>query len=359
MNNGTEISDSRLEELFEKPDLFLWQFDGPQALFVNMDRNAYHKSIFCDQRIFATSKEIVRADISRLHEFFRARPRPESNLNFIFHVAHCGSTLLARALDLKGQNIVYREPAVLRQLGAEAGSSSYGATPSGEWREKLDLSLALLSRSYTSGAPIIIKANVPVNFMIPMLLETGTENRSILLYLGLENYLLAILKSPNHRSWVASIFAELGPAVGAIMGISAEQRQGLSIPEAAACLWMAQIAIFNQITEAHPGVRTLDAESFYGDPEDTLQKSFGFFEQAIDGSTVAEIAKSDLFTRYSKDPRHSYDNETRVAQREAIRAQLAGDINKARDWVRQHIEQLTLPAKLGKPLSNTASSLLD
>ena len=359
MNDTATVSDAQIEELFGVPDLFLWQFDGSQALFVRMDRDAYHNSIFCDQRILATSGDIVRIDCSRLHGFFSGRSPCESGLNYIFHIAHCGSTLLARALDIREDNIVYREPAVLRQLGAEAATGFYGITPPSEWQQRLNLSVALLGRSYAKDAPVIVKANVPVNFMTQGLLETSSDNRALLLYSSLENYLLAVLKSANHRSWVAAICTELGPAIETVTGITAEQREDLSIPEAAANLWMAQIAIFEQIVEAHSNVRTLDAEVFYSDPESTLQKYFEFIELSMDGSTISDIVKSELFTRYSKDPRQSYDNETRLAQREAIRGQLAGDIGKGRDWVNQHIGQCEIPSLLGKALTENASPLLD
>ena len=359
MNDTATISDAQLEELFGVPDLFLWQFDDSSALFVRMDRDAYHNSIFCDQRILATSRDIVRIDCSRLHSYLSGRPRCESGLNYIFHIAHCGSTLLARALDIKEDNIVYREPAVLRQLGAEAASGFYRTTPPARWQRRLELSVALLKRSYALDAPVIVKANVPVNFMTQALLENGPDNRALLLYSNLENYLLAVLKSANHRSWVAAICTELGPAIEAVTGIAAEQRQGLSIPEAAASLWMAQMAIFGQIAKAHSDVRTLDAEVFYGNPENTLQKCFEFVGQPIDGSAINEIVKSELFTRYSKDPRQSYDNETRLAQREEIRGRLAGDIDKGRDWINQHIGQCEIPSVLGNSLIENASPLLN
>jgi hypothetical protein len=294
----------------------------------------------------------------RLHDFLSKRSPQQSRLSYIFHVAHCGSTLLARALDIKEGNIVYREPAVLRQLGAEAAAGCYGSAPPAEWQKKLDLSVALLNRSYASDGPIVVKANVPVNFMIPALLEAGRD-RALLLYSSLENYLLAVLKSPNHRAWVASISAELGPAIEAVTGISAEERRGLNIPETASCLWTAQIMIFDATLKSQPEARTLDAETFYSDPENTLQKCFEFIGQAIDGSAIVEIVKSELFTRYSKDPRQSYDNEIRLAQREAIRVQLAGDIEKGRGWLNRHMERCEIPAALAHPLTGSASPLLD
>lgn len=351
-------NEARLREVFEKPDLFLWQFDGQEALFVNMDRNAYYNSIFCDQRISARNNEITRMDCSQLIDSLPTRPSRESRLNFIFHIAHCGSTLLARALDIEDKNIVYREPAVLRQLGAEAASAFYGKEPPSAWQGKLDLSLALLDRSYAKGAPIIIKANVPVNFIIKAVLEHGAESRAILLYSNLENYLLAVLKSSSHRAWVASIFSELGNAIESIMGLTAKQRASLSIAETAGCVWLVQMSIFSEVAEKYPGVRTLDGEIFYDNPEDTLRMSFELFRQPVDGESIAGIVNSDLFTRYSKDPRQAYDNETRLAQRETIRARLAGDIEKARDWVGKHVGQAALPSRPCKPLIGTGSLLL-
>jgi hypothetical protein len=358
MNNIATASDAEFEELFETPDMFLWQFDGTEGLFVRMDRNAYHDSIFLDQRILATSRDIVRIDCARLHDLFSKRPPKNSRLRYIFHVAHCGSTLLARALDIRVGNIVYREPAALRQLGAQAAAAFHGATPPAEWQQKLDLSVALLNRSYTNDGPIVVKANVPVNFMIPALLDASNDS-AVLLYSSLENYLLAVLKSPTHRAWVAAITTELGPAIEAVTGITAEQRRALSIPEAASCLWMAQIMIFDQTLKSQAGSRSLDAETFYDDPENTLQKYFEFIGQAIDAASIGEIVKGELFTRYSKDPRQSYSNETRIAQRKEMRGQLAADIEKGRGWVNRHIGKCGIPEVLASPLAGSSPPLLD
>lgn len=359
MSDGDYIADSELEKLFESPDLFLWQFDGPVAVFVNMDRDTYQNSIFCDQRIFAKSNRIVRLENSRLSEYLSGRVSQLSRLNFIFHIAHCGSTLLARALDVKESNIVYREPAVLRQLGAEAASGFFGSSAPADWNQKLEIVLSLLNRSYAKDGPIVIKANVPVNFMVSELFERNPDEKAILLYSSLENYLLAVLKSPNHRSWVASISAEIGPALESVVGITTEQRRSMSIPEAAACLWLVQIAIFQEMVEGCPNVQSLDSEAFYDDPIVTLKNFFEFMGQEVDDDAVRDIANGELFTRYSKDPRHSYDNATRIAQRDAVRDQLAEDIAKARDWVNQHAAQTVLPTTLGKPLVQTDSLLVD
>ncbi len=98
---------------------------------------------------------------------------------------------------------------------------------------------------------------------------------------------------------------------------------------------------------------------FYNDPESTLQNVFGFIEQAVDGSDISDMVSSDLFACYSKNPNQNYDNNTRLAQRDAIREQLSGDLEKGREWVTRHSEQCELPSALSKPMTETASSLLD
>src|SRR6478735_4694267 len=99
-----------LDDLYSSPDHFLHSFDNDAALFVPMDRAAYHRSIFLDDRISPAGDGVAPVPLAALTNV--PPPRPTG---WIFHVAHCGSTLLARALDTLGGNLVLREPLALRQ----------------------------------------------------------------------------------------------------------------------------------------------------------------------------------------------------------------------------------------------------
>src|SRR5437868_14523592 len=103
------------EALFATPDHYLFAFDDNCAIFRAMDRAAYHRSIFLDRRISPAGEaafEVPLAPLLAWHEQQPAAPPPR--IGWIFHIAHCGSTLLARALDLPERSLVLREPLALR-----------------------------------------------------------------------------------------------------------------------------------------------------------------------------------------------------------------------------------------------------
>lgn len=342
------------ERLFERPDQFLLGFDGSDAVFVRMDREAYHRSIFCDQRISPADRQLTRVACSELFELCtteRARPRP---ISWIFHVAHCGSTLLARALDVMESNIVCREPMALRQLGVDHATNYFGGEPPDEWRQRLHLVAALLGRSYKEDTPSIVKGNVPVNFIIPQLLELHPESRAILLYFSFENYLLAILRTPGHREWVMTVANQLTNALRVTTGANEE----LNVQQVAACLWLAQMRMYDEAISEHPGARSLDAEVLFNDPRLAIRGAFEFFGQPCDESRLEEIVTGELFTRYSKDPEKQFTNESRLARRDTLRNELASELAEAREWLERQADVCSVPDRLARPLVGESADLL-
>ncbi|WP_404368410.1 hypothetical protein AB5I39_14720 [Sphingomonas sp. MMS24-J45] len=63
--------------------------------------------------------------------------------------------------------------------------------------------LAMLGKRDRRDAPTLIKANVPVNFLLPQLAAADPAARAVLLYLPLRPYLQAILRDDNHRTGCA------------------------------------------------------------------------------------------------------------------------------------------------------------
>ncbi|HUQ13381.1 MAG TPA: hypothetical protein VM055_03810, partial [Novosphingobium sp.] len=190
--------------LFASPDRYLHSFDGDDALFVAMDRAAYARSIFLDGRISPAREGTERVAVEAL---LASVPDP-APMAWIFHVAHCGSTLLARAIEALGPNLVLREPLALRQLALAPDPA------------RLALTLAMLSRRYDRAAPTLVKANVPVNFMLAEIAAFDPSAPAILLHCGLRDYLLAILRSDHHRGWVRGVTTQLAAHLGDVESLS-------------------------------------------------------------------------------------------------------------------------------------------
>lgn len=315
--------DLSIGELFANPDHYLYLFDGDQAVFRSMDRDAYRRSIFLDNRIAAAGPGAMRIPIAPLVEHVHRDVRAPG-IGWIFHVAHCGSTLLARGLDGEG-GLVLREPLPLRQLAVEAANAFPGADAPAGWRDGLRLSCAMMRRRYEPDTPVLVKANVPVNFILPEIMTLEPGAKGVLLHFGWRDYLAAILRSPEHRAWLRSVTGELAPAIEAETGPIAE----LDDAELAAALWLAQMRIYARALVQWDGLRSLDAERLFAAPRDIIAAAAEHIgiDPADDGALAA------LAGSYSKGQGLAFDNRARLARREANRAALDGEIERAAGWL--------------------------
>lgn len=333
--------DLTIERLFASPDHYHFAFEGDVAIFRTMDRGAYHRSIFLDRRIAALDDAEVRVPVEALTAFRDSHGIAVPRIAWIFHVAHCGSTLLARALDREEGSLVLREPRPLRQLGLTRGPAGDG------WRARLHLAAALAGRRYRPDAPTIVKANVPVNFIAADLLALDPSAPAILLHFPLRAYLLAVLRSPAHRQWVVNVTTQLEPAIAAVAGGLSR----LDVAERAAALWLAQMHVYAGLLARYPHTRSLNAEELFGGPRPVVAAAAAHFGAAMG---QAEL-DADLFATYSKSPGLAFDNEARLSLRAENARALGPEIERARRWV----DGRPLPASLDRPLVGASPPLLD
>jgi hypothetical protein len=298
-----------LDELFHSPDHYLHSFEGGSALFMPMDRQAYHRSIFLDRRISPAAERTMKVPVGALVD----PARKPAATGWIFHVAHCGSTLLARALDRPETNLVLREPLALRQL-------ALAPDPAG-----LALTAAMLSKRYRPDLPTIVKANVPVNFLIADLAAIDPGARAIFLYATLRDYVLAILRDDNHRQWLRGVTAQLAPRLGDLSALSDAER--------CAALWLAQVGAFTGAAALLPDARSLDAERFFADPRRGLEAAAAHLAVPMSAAEIGGTVEGPLFATYSKNPELQFDNRARLARRAELEGPLSDEVALARQWV--------------------------
>ena len=301
-----------LDALFASPDHYLHSFDGDEALFVPMNRAAYRRSIFLDNRIEPAARGVLRVPVAAL----QAPPGPTPATGWIFHIAHCGSTLLARALGELSDNLVLREPLALRQLGLAFDPA------------RLALVLRMLARRYPGGGPNVVKANVPVNFILPQIAAAEPAARAVLLYFGLRDYALAILRSDGHRQWLREITVQLAGPLGDLAGLDDGER--------AAALWHAQMRRLAAALTSLPGARTLDAEDFFAAPESSLLAAARWLGVEAEAGAVAALARGPLFATYSKNPGIAFANADRLARRRQLETALAPELASGARWLERN-----------------------
>ncbi len=235
---------------------------------------------------------------------------------WIFHMAHCGSTLLARALDDPAASLVLREPLALRQTAMQGDPAL------------LPLVLAMLGKRYRADAPTLIKANVPVNFLLPDLAAADPDAQAILLYLPLRPYLQAILRDDNHRNWLRNVTTQLAHYLG--------DWSALNDAERAAALWLAQVDAFTAALTAMPNARALNAELLFNDPVPVLNAAAAHLGVPLDADAVGAVVAGPLFSTYSKNPNVAFDNAARLARAAEVAAAIAPELDAADAWIAQH-----------------------
>ena len=298
-----------VDELFASPDHYLHSFEGQAAVFVSMNRAAYHRSIFLDARISSAIETSTKWPVIALVD----RTPPPAPMGWIFHVAHCGSTLLARAIDHQATNLILREPFALRQLALAPDA------------QRLATLMAMLSKRYREDLPTIVKANVPVNFMLADLAAFNPQARAIILYLDLADYLIAVLRSEPNREWVRRITTLLSVHLGDLSGLSEAER--------AASLWLAQMQGFAAALGRMPNARTLDGDTFLADPRRWLRRAADHLGVPMTEDNLESVVGGPLFAAYSKNPRVPFNNAMRLARRSEFARKLAPELERAQHWI--------------------------
>lgn len=344
----------KISDLLHNPDFYLFGFENEDALFLRMNRESYAQSIFFDGRIVTLDDNLIRVPLAQLLVSISEAAAPAPRIGWIFHMAHTGSTLLSRALDRPGKTLVIREPMTLRALGVEAGASHHPGFAKERWGERLDLSIAMLDRRYSENETVLVKANVPVNCIIPEVLAGAPNPKALLLHFGLEDYLTAILRGPNHRQWVENIFSELRLGEHPETG----QAGGLQTAEKAAALWLFQIRAYAEVLAANPGVCSLDANILFDEPLLCLKAASDYFDCPMDDDEAQKVVSGDLFSTYSKNPNAPFDNAHRKARVAETRTALADEFVIARSWVEARLAISPLPERLARPLYGENSKLL-
>jgi len=303
-----------LDDLYVSPDHYLHSFDADKAIFVPMDRAAYHRSIFLDARISAAPGQPAALAVETLAQALRP-PQPTS---WIFHMAHVGSTLLARALDDPDASLVLREPLALRQVAMQLDE------------QRLAIVAAMLGKRYRADAPTLVKANVPVNFLLPKLAAMVPGAHAIMLYLPLRDYLLAILRNDSHRDWLRKVTRFLSLYLGDLTGLSDAER--------GAALWLAQVDAFSAALAAMPNARALNAELFFAGPERVLNAAAAHLGVPIAAAAIASTVSGPLFASHAKNPALAFDNQQRIARRDELERLLTAELDLADAWVAQRAE---------------------
>jgi hypothetical protein len=183
-----------------------------------------------------------------------------------------------------------------------------------------------------------VKANVPVNFILPDIVAADADAHAIFLHCGLRDYLFAVLRSDGHRNWVRQVTDQFAARLGDMAGLSDAER--------AAALWLGQLRTFADAMPQMPNARSLDSEIFFGSPRPVLAGAAAHLGVSMTDQVVDQTVTGPLFSTSAKNPSLAFDNAQRLTRRASLEEALAPELDQAQIWIDQAGGGITL----GRPL---------
>ncbi len=324
----------------------LWHFHDYDLIdqtftLIRIEEEIYRKASFLDHRIDSFQLPKVRYEMQHLEQVFPSLGQSRGEMGFIFHIGHCGSTLLSRALSVTSNVLPFREPLCLRTLTAQRHELN---TPMSmlsveQWESLLGTLLDSLSRRFGPGQMNVIKATSTSNNLIRPVLEENPSQKAVLLYLPLETYLATMLGKPRQASdlWVQGKKRMLD-----WMGIEGAPRlelHQLQGPQLATLSWLTSMNYMLAAREKYAD-RTLmlNFETMISDPSTHLAEVASFLGISPETDSIVREFPG-IASGYSKQPDQKYSPETRAQLLQQTRANHAQSIDTGIQWARSRINE--------------------
>ena len=296
-----------------------------RVLFVRLDARLRAEAAFLDERALPPAPEGYWLS---LDAWLAAAPSATTplRLDWLFHIGHCGSTLLSRLLQAWPEAAPLREPLPLRALAAlDAGDT-----------QRMRVMLRRLAQDWTRPLPpasrTVIKATSSCNALAGDALRLHADSRALWLDVALEPWLATILKSQGSIGDVLAAASERARLLaGDDEGIAAELR-GLSPQRQCAMCWLAERVRYARLRAALPDrCLHVDFDDLLARPEAVLSTITVHLD--LDHARIADVLASPWWRRYSKAGEHAYAADDRAADLKLAHERFGDAIRDAQAWL--------------------------
>lgn len=235
------------------------------------------------------------------------------DVQYIFHIGHVGSTLIARLLGEVPDVLSLREPLPLRTFAEQLAIEGQ---PESTWTpesipQRIDVLNALLSRTFRPGQRALVKATSFVSEIAPRIVPAGS--RVLLLYDRAPVYLANILAGDASRQELQLLAAPRLTRLNRRLGEPLWKLWELDEAGKAALAWAAEMTSLHQAAERLPSGHALwiEFERFLAAPAATLARIADFLGIAMPADVSAQLCAGPLMQRYSKALEHDYSPDLR------------------------------------------------
>jgi hypothetical protein len=335
------MNSSKLDKLMAGPCLYPFQVNWmqQQMLFLSVTPDFYVNAPFLDQRAVPQDQrsqipsEWLPVQAVEQAVFAQATT---ANLGLVFHVGHCGSTLLSRALALNEGLFSLREPLPLRDLcnawlerlepWSEVSEAGLG--------QRIELMRALWARTPSSGQMTVVKATSFCCSLAESWLTRFQGDKAVLLAVAPEIYLASMVSVPNYMADLRATAKQRMLSLKSHTSMELPALHSLSDGELAALSYLSDlIAMHTAAQSVNDRVMRQDFDAFLSAPGQALGSLNAFFNAPLPDEQTTALQQNPLFSRYSKASNYPFSGGERMERLRAARHSHGPEIKTGLDWL--------------------------
>jgi hypothetical protein len=223
--------------------------------------------------------------------------------DFIFHIGHVGSTLLARLLGRHPRLFALREPAILRSVATLRAETAFP--------DALLTMLKLYARVWRPGQRCLVKATSFVADLGPQVLDCFPSARAILMVTAPQVFIATLLAGEASRPELPKVTSARIGRLSRRLGeplFSGAASEG----EMAAVGWACEMCALADIAYRFPSrILWLDFDRLLADVPSGLLKVARHLDPRFSAADVAVMLSGPELSQYSKAPEHAFDARRR------------------------------------------------
>ena len=330
-----------LGRLMAGPELYPWQVNWAQqqVFLLSVTPEFYATAPFLDQRAVPPQRQagipsawVPLAEVARA---VAAQPAA-ARLGLVFHVGHCGSTLLSQALALNARLFSLREPLPLRDLSAQwqERHAPWSEVSADGLDARIDLLRALWARTPSSSQLAIVKAS---SFCCPLAgywLKRYSNDRAVLLAVSPEIHFASMVGVPAYIGDLKATAKQRMSALVDAGGADLPALHTLSAGEIAALAYISDLVSMHDAARlAGDRVLRQDFDAFLAAPGAALAALNAFFGAPLLDRQLDTLLQDPLFSRYSKAGEFPFSAGERQARLREARSHHGAEIKRGRVWL--------------------------
>ena len=312
------------------------------VLLVRLGESDLRDHSFLDQRILKQGMDYKWLGWNKFEA--AAETLPEKVPAYIFHVGHCGSTLLSRLVSAATGTQALREPLPLRTIAfdhADGGAAFLG-------NASLRARLRLFERVWARGpSKTVVKATSICTNLMELVDPTAPIT---FIYQQAETHLAVALAGENTlqdlRGFAQNRYRRLQES-----DIDMQPLAELTVGELAALSWLAE-AVSANLALTQRSIKTLDFDGFLQQPDDSLVEVCRQLDLEIAPEGYRIALNGPIMRTYSKAPEHAYGPELRNEIIADSRVRNGSEIARGMRWLNRLAAQNTEIAAAANALSS-------